>query len=359
MANTPSSFQPEPSAFASASSDGGAFVRSQVQLGGQALVEGVMMRSPRFVGAAVRRASGEIQTRVEPFAPIAKRHRVLGLPILRGVVGLVEMMLLGTRYLNWSSNLALLDSPEASKPGQKADEAQVEKEQSMPLWMFLGTVVLSLSLGFALFVALPNIAADATLGRATRNRFALNIAEGCIKITIFVAYLWLIGRMANIKRLFEFHGAEHKVVYAAEHGRPLTPDGARPFDTPHPRCGTGFALLTAIVSIACFSWLPWTLSHWPRVGMRFVLMPLVAGISYEILKLTAHPKWRPLAIVVMTPGMWLQRLTTNEPDDSQLEVSCAAMQVVIDAEEQHGTPVLPTEANSTSSQSEETELETV
>jgi uncharacterized protein YqhQ len=352
--------------------DGDSGRAPEVQLGGQALVEGVMMRSPRFVGAAVRRESGAIETRIEPFEPIAKRYRILRLPILRGVAGLVEMMLLGSRYLNWSSNLALQDSPSQTKEateetktpeqqkiasilaGEEAEaapataattpaepteaaqvlagEAKTEKEASLPLWAFAGTVLLSLALGFCLFVALPNIAADRSLGLVTRNRFALNIAEGCIKATIFIAYLWAIGRTPNIRRLFEFHGAEHKVVYAAENGRPLTPDGARPFDTPHPRCGTGFALLTVIVSVLLFSWLPWTTEHLPRIAMRFVLMPLVAGISYEILKLSTSPQWKALAIVILTPGMWLQRLTTREPDDSQLEVSCAAMNLVLNAE---------------------------
>lgn len=323
--------------------DGGAGAREvEVALGGQALVEGVMMRSPRFVGAAVRRASGEIETRVEPFEPIARRVPLFRLPILRGMAGLVEMMMLGSRYLNWSSNLALADSPtlqekqekDAVPEGVARIEAEEEavKQASLPLWAFAGTVLLSLSLGFAIFVALPNIVADLSLGRLTRSRFALNPFEGLVKGTIFIVYLWAIGRTPNIKRLFEYHGAEHKVVYAAENGRPLTPDGARPFDTPHPRCGTGFALLTVLVSVVLFSWLPWTTNHLPRIAMRFCLMPFVAGISYEILKLTTSPNWKALAIIVMTPGMWLQRLTTRQPDDSQLEVSCAAMKAVLDAE---------------------------
>jgi uncharacterized protein YqhQ len=139
--------------------------------------------------------------------------------------------------------------------------------------------------------------------------------------------------MPNIQRLWQYHGAEHKVVFAAEKGLPITPDSARPFDTPHPRCGTGFALLTVMVSVLCFTFLPWTESHLQRVGMRFLLMPLVAGLSYEILKLTTHPKWKSLAVIIMTPGLWLQRLTTSQPDDEQLEVSCAAMRAVIEAEE--------------------------
>lgn len=343
----------------------------ELQLGGQALIEGVMMRSPRFVAAAVRRADGTIQTRVEEFESIIKRKKWLGLPFIRGVIGLFEMMLLGTRYLKWSSNLALID--DESQPPQTPSDAEhnVALESSavtlatglpiagqstlngstpttdprspttdpLPLWAFAGTVMLSLSLGMGLFVALPNIITDLTLERYTQNRIWLNLGEGVIKMAIFIAYLKAIGRMPNIHRVWQYHGAEHKVVYAAENKRPITPDGARPFDTPHPRCGTGFALLTVVVSIVCFTFLPWTESHLQRVAMRFALMPLIAGLSYEILKATTLPRWKSLAIFIMTPGLWLQRLTTAQPDDAQLEVSCTAMRAVIEAEE--NAPAIP------------------
>jgi len=352
----------------------------ELQLGGQALIEGVMMRSPRFVAAAVRRADGTIQTRVEEFESIIKRKKWLGLPFIRGVIGLFEMMLLGTRYLKWSSNLALIDDD--SQPPQTPSDAEhnvalessavtlatglpiagqstlngspleapaqstvqstlaaPDEPEKLPLWAFAGTVMLSLSLGMGLFVALPNIITDLTLERYTQNRIWLNLGEGVIKMAIFIAYLKAIGRMPNIHRVWQYHGAEHKVVYAAENKRPITPDGARPFDTPHPRCGTGFALLTVVVSIVCFTFLPWTESHLQRVAMRFALMPLIAGLSYEILKATTIPRWKSLAVFIMTPGLWLQRLTTAQPDDAQLEVSCTAMRAVIEAEE--NAPAIP------------------
>ncbi|MDQ3812658.1 MAG: DUF1385 domain-containing protein [Armatimonadota bacterium] len=208
--------------------------------------------------------------------------------------------------------------------------------ENMPLWVFLLTVAGSLGFGLLLFVALPNLIADWTLRRITADRVALNVFEGIIKLLIFVGYIGLIGRRPNIRRVFEYHGAEHKVVYAAENHCPITPEGARPFDTPHPRCGTGFALLTVLVSVICFSFLPWTESHLTRVAMRFALMPVVAGVSFEIIKLTTHPRWGRLAQWIMTPGLWLQRLTTRQPDDEQLEVSCAAMRVLLEAEANHG-----------------------
>jgi uncharacterized protein YqhQ len=210
----------------------------------------------------------------------------------------------------------------------------LKDDKPIPAWMFALTVVGSLSFGLVLFVALPHWVAAWVLGQDVANGFVFNVLEGCIKLVIFIAYLALIGRKPDIRRVFEYHGAEHKVVYAVENGRPLTPEGARPFDTPHPRCGTGFALLTIFVSIVCFSFLPQTESKFIGSIARIASMPIVAGISYELLKLTTNPRWKGLAILLMTPGMWLQRLTTKQPDDSQLEVSCTAMRAVIAAEDQ-------------------------
>ncbi len=206
-------------------------------------------------------------------------------------------------------------------------------QTEMPAWLFGLTVLGSFSLGIGLFVALPNLITDWTAARYTEDRIALNLVEGAVKLAIFVAYVALIGTRPDIRRVFEYHGAEHKVVFAAENGLPITPESARPFDTPHPRCGTGFALLTVVVSVIVFSFLPWTESHWPRLLWRLALMPVVAGVSYEIIKLTAHPTWGRAAQFVMIPGLWMQRLTTRQPNDEQLEVSCAAMQAILDAEE--------------------------
>lgn len=344
--------------------------RPQFQLGGQALVEGVMMRGPTHVGAAVRRADGTIQTRVEPFTSILRKKPFLNVPFFRGVIALFEMMALGMGYLNWSSNLALEDEQTKTKAAkaQGKEVSQVEtvplidplvaapvpvpvpvvavetqstvkaeNKPPLPLWLFLLTVAGSFTLGVGLFVALPNVITDKIfeplLGTASGwSVVALNLLEGTVKLAIFVSYVYLIGRRPDIKRIFEYHGAEHKVVFAAENNRPITPEGARPFDTPHPRCGTGFALLTVFVSMLCFSFLPWTESDLWRVGMRLLLLPVIAGISYEIIKATVNPRFSALATLVITPGMWLQRLTTVQPDDDQLEVACEAMRVLLEQE---------------------------
>ena len=332
----------------------------EFQLGGQALVEGVMMRSPRYVGAAVRCPDGHIETRLEPFQSVIGKYPFLNIVIVRGVVGLIEMMALGMKYLQWSGNIALteeerkkreaktLSAPGGSTPvgsESAATESPIvgtkQGAPALPIWLFIVTIIGSLGLGMLLFVALPNLITHYTLRKVTDNLIALNLFEGSVKMTIFVIYIWLIGLRPDIRRVFEYHGAEHKVVYAAENDLPLTPESARPFDTPHPRCGTGFALLTVVVSIFCFANLPWPDEHWIRILWRMMLMPLVAGLSYEIIKLTVNPIFGGFARFIMTPGMWLQRLTTKQPDDSQLEVSCVAMQTVIDAEHGHNVEAAP------------------
>ena len=350
--------------------------KSPFQLGGQALIEGVMMRGPTHVGAAVRRANGRIESRVERFDSILKRKPLLNIPFVRGIIALFEMLALGMGYLNWSSELALqdegrkkqneaaltikdplLDAPileiqtEAAQPerdgenvavrepvttthppSQTIEDAASPAKKALPVWVFLLTILGSLGVGAALFVALPNLVTDWIFEPLTDNRIALNLIEGTVKLAIFVAYVYIIGRRKNIKRVFEYHGAEHKVVYAVENGRPLTPDGARPFDTPHPRCGTGFALITVFVSVICFTFLPWGDSHLARIGLRLALLPVVAGISYEIIKSTVNPRLAGLAMVFIKPGMWLQRLTTEQPNDEQLEVACEAMRVLLNQE---------------------------
>lgn len=320
-----------------------------VQIGGQALVEGVMMRSPRFIAASVRRKDNSITTRLEPVTTLAQKHKWARAPFVRGVVGLFEMLTLGTKFLRWSADMALED--EQNDPDAKAvAHAKTAENAKMPAWMFFLTALVSMSFGILLFVALPHWIAGVTLGRAldttgagagegAANRVGFNVFEGAVKLAIFVFYVWFIGRGKNIRRVFEFHGAEHKVVYAVENNRPLTPDGSRDFDTPHPRCGTGFAMLTIMVSVLCFSFLPV-----PGAGFlpklegalyRIALMPVVAGLSYEFIKLTTHPRWQKLAVLLLTPGLWLQRLTTRQPDDQQLEVACAAMRAVLEAEGTH------------------------
>jgi uncharacterized protein YqhQ len=356
---------------------------AQFQLGGQALIEGVMMRGPTHVGAAVRRADGSIQTRVEPFDSLFKTRPYLNVFLLRGIFALVEMMKLGTGYLQWSSEIALADQNAGQVQGEPSDgsspdgpsvldsvaapvasafgesvapipfasaQGVASKAKVSPLTalLFALTAFVSFGIGALFFVIVPNFVAhfvfEPHIGHSSRlSIIALTLIEGAVKLAVFVCYVWAIGRRRAIRRLFGYHGAEHKVVFAVENNRPLTPDGARPFDTPHPRCGTGFALLTIFVGIFCYSFLPWPNNHLLRVGLRLLMLPVVAGVSYEVLKATVNPRLSALALLVITPGMWLQRLTTSQPDDSQLEVACAAMKVLLDKENSLLTPKMADE----------------
>lgn len=302
----------------------------KMSIGGQALVEGVLMRSPHFLAASIRKRSGEITTVVERFESIQERFPFLKWPLLRGNAALIEMMIAGSRYMQWSSDQALEDSAQAGE----------SKHKEMPVWLFWLTAMLGFGLGIALFVVLPNLAVDWIFHGVALSHAGRNLAEALIKLALLVGYLWLIGRRSAIRRVFEYHGAEHKTIYAFENGQPLTADGARGFDTPHPRCGTGFLLLTVFVSLVLFSVLPWG-APVMRILMRLLLLPVVAGICYEILRMTSSTIGGKLAAVFVIPGMWLQRLTTRQPDDSQLEVACAAASAVLQAESERTTEPVP------------------
>ena len=330
-------------------------------LGGQAIIEGVMMRSPRFIGAAIRRGNGQIETRVERFHSALEKFPVLRLPFVRGVAGLFEMMIVGTKWLRWSGDLAMLDSqPDSNAETQNATSknatpkdatspsttsstrsheiAAQDAPSQVPNWLFALTAVGSFGIGLGLFLVLPAFLALQILGKGAPS-LSVSLVETVIKTMLFVAYVWLIGKRKHIRRLFEYHGAEHKVVHATEAGRQLVASQARDFPRTHPRCGTGFALLVILVSALFFAFLPTDIPKWQSILLRFALLPVVAGVSYETLKLTLHPFWGKFVQTLMIPGMWLQLLTTREPDDESLEVSCAAMKAVLTAEASDQGPV--------------------
>ena len=314
-------------------------------LGGQAIIEGVMMRSPRFIGAAIRRGNGKIETRVERFYSVLEKFPILRLPFVRGVVGLFEMMIVGTKWLRWSGDLAMLDSqdetpnvttpnattPNATSSTRSSEIAAKDAPSQVPNWLFALTALGSFCIGLGLFLVLPAFLALQILGK-NASSVSVALLEFAVKTVLFVAYVWLIGKRKHIRRLFEYHGAEHKVVHATEAGRVLVASQTRDFPRTHPRCGTGFALLVILVSALFFAFLPTDVPKWQSILWRFALLPVVAGVSYETLKLTLHPQLGPIVQTLMIPGTWLQLLTTREPDDDELEVSCEAMKAVLEAE---------------------------
>jgi len=278
-------------------------------IGGQAVMEGVMMRSPHWTATAVRRPDGDILTSVQRLDSLLVRYPWLRLPVLRGIIVLYEALTIGIRALFFSANAAL------------GEEEQLTASQ-------IGvSAAVGLALAVGLFFVLPTIGARA-LDRFLPSVVLLNLVEGAIRVSILIAYIGSIARLPDIRRVYAYHGAEHKAVNAYEAGDPLDVAAVRRHSRFHPRCGTSFLLIVMVVAIIVFSFLgrpPLVL----RIASRVALIPLVAGGSYEIIRAGARYRWfRPL----VAPGMWLQRLTTREPDEAQMEVAARALREVTERE---------------------------
>lgn len=294
----------------------------KTSIGGQAVIEGVMMRGPGKIAVAVRKPDGEIEVKVEDNIPITKKHKLLGLPIIRGAVSLFESMAIGIKALTYSASF--FDEPEQE---DKLDKFLKDKLGDKTDNVIIGfSMVVSFAIAIGLFFILPTFAAS-IIKKITMNPILINLLEGVFRIVIFIFYLFFISRMKEIKRVFEFHGAEHKSIFCYEAELELTPENAMKFDTLHPRCGTNFMLIVMVISIIIFSFLGWPSLIW-RILSRIILLPVVAGVSYEVLKWFGRSE-TTLARVLMYPGMQLQRLTTRTPDASQVEVAIAALKAVL------------------------------
>jgi uncharacterized protein YqhQ len=303
-------------------------------VGGQAVIEGVMMRGVSTWAVAVRKptdeqlaagdlemgdeAKGQIEVRSEPFVSVAKRHRALRLPVVRGVVALVESMKIGFQALGISANAQL-----------PADEQGEVQEIGGATWA--GTVIFALIFMIGLFFLLPagltNLFKD-----DIPNSFTFVVIEKILRISILLGYLWVISRMKDLQRLFEYHGAEHKTISCYEAGLDLTPENAQRFSRLHPRCGTSFLLIVMIVAIFVFA--PLGKLDWQWLfASRVIGIPLVAGLAFEVIKVFGRNRTKRWARVVMWPGLQLQRLTTREPDLSELAVAIAALEAVLAVED--------------------------
>ncbi|WP_371369899.1 DUF1385 domain-containing protein [Sporomusa rhizae] len=267
-----------------------------------------MMRGPEYIATAVREPSGTITVQKERLESIADRYPILKRPMLRGVVSLVESLVYGLKALSFSAQAA----------GEEEEETLSNKEIAI-------TMVFSLGLAILLFVVIPTYAAKYIHSAVTDSRL-LNTFEGILRLVIFFLYILGISLMKDIQRVFQYHGAEHKTIHAYEAGEELTVENIRKYSRLHPRCGTNFLLIVMVVSIVMFAFLGWP-DLWLRIVSRVILLPLVAGIAYEIIRFAGRSKagWVACAI---TPGLWLQQLTTREPSDDQIEVAIAALNAV-------------------------------
>ncbi len=285
-------------------------------VGGQAVIEGVMMKGAEDIAIAVRKPDGEIVVKKEKLK--SNRKKISKIPIIRGIFTFVDSLVLGVNALLYSSEFVDVEEEEKKKPS-KLDEF-LEKNI---IWI---SVVISVVFSVVLFILLPTVLVG-VLKAYTGNTLILNGIEGIVRIAIFLGYILAISGMKDIRRVFEYHGAEHKSIFCYEHGEELTVENVKKYGRLHPRCGTSFLFIVMIVSILLFSLFRWS-GLLMRLVIRILLIPIVAGISYEIIKWAGKSESK-LSCIVSAPGMWLQKLTTREPDDKQIEVAVEALKNVL------------------------------
>lgn len=322
-------------------------------IGGQAIIEGVMMRGPEDVGIAVRKSNGEIVTKTDKVDNITTRNKFFGMPFIRGVVALIESMIIGTKALMFSADIMdfeedmqIEDEENKDKKQEvnsdseakynlemKSDEnmssesvkEEVKEKEGMD-WMIYATVFVSLAISVLLFMILPT-AATSLFKERISSPVGLNLVEGGIRVSIFLIYLVGVSKVKDIRRTFEYHGAEHKTIHCYENEEELTVENVKKYPTLHPRCGTSFLFMVMIISILVFSFFGWP-HPVVRIVSRILLFPLIGGISYEINKIIGRSD-SLLARAVSYPGLMLQKYATVlEPDDSQIEVAIQALELV-------------------------------
>lgn len=303
-----------------------------LDVGGQAVIEGVMMRSTDRIATAVRKPDGEILVKTQQYRSLTKRVKPLKLPFVRGAVAFVEMLLIGIRTLNFSAEVAFeeIEKEEAEKRG----ETYVPK-QKKGNWHLVLTAMFAMAVGIGIFFYLPLLVAD--LLNISREAVSFNLLAGGIRLTFFLIYVWSISQFKEFRRIFEYHGAEHKSIYAHEMGDDLTPERASTHTRFHPRCGTSFILIVALLAIFIYAvsdslfayWVGRPPVLWERFLVHFSLLPVVAGTSYEILKLSGKTRDNAVTRTLIQPGLWLQRITTKEPSLDQLEVAIAALEAAL------------------------------
>lgn len=288
-------------------------------VGGQALIEGVMMRSPRYLAMAVRTPDGRIVVRKKPFSSIVRKLRFLNIPVLRGGVHLIESMGLGIDSLMFSADQATSED--------RVEGGRSSLKDTILMW---GTVAFSFVLSLGLFFYLPIVLTDLVVGKE-HGSLAWNGVDGLFRVILFVAYLWGVSKLPDMGRVFMYHGAEHKSIHAFENGNTLDAAGARPWTTLHPRCGTSFLFFVMLISIVVFSFLGRPESIADRL-QRLAFVPLIGGLAYEAIKLSGKYGKSWFVRPAIWPGLMLQKITTKEPDDAQLTVAMAALRSVLTPE---------------------------
>jgi uncharacterized protein YqhQ len=318
-------------------------------VGGQAVLEGVMMRSPHAWAIACRKPSGEVVTMTEPLDRPSEKHKWMAWPIVRGVMTLGYAMNLGYRALRFSANVAIEDAMqeehtatgnsavEISQSHAEASKVQTrEKAATLSNWLAAGNIFISLAFFIFMYKYLPLLAATELkkIDPALGGRIIFNLIDGGIRLVLFLLFIWGVSLWKDIRRVYEYHGAEHKTVFAFENGDPLETAAVQKYSTYHPRCGTSFLMTVMLISIGFYMLIPYT-TFWARFASRIVLLPVIAGVSYEIIRFAA--KHRGSLFALMTaPGLWLQRITTQPPSDEQAQCAIVALDKAMSLEKERG-----------------------
>jgi uncharacterized protein YqhQ len=323
MSARPAAVEPTPHvdpdvslALVDADGEGRLSAQRDAPLGGQAVLEGVMMRGVSNWAVAVRKPEGEVEVKAFPLESAMKRHRLLRLPIVRGVVALGGSLAIGFRALEVSANAQL--------------PAGEEQQDEIPKGVWAGTVVLALALAIVLFFLVP-VGLTSLIKHQLNSSILFWLVEGVVRTSLFLGYMLMLSRVRDLRRVFEYHGAEHKTISCFEAGLPLTPANAKRFSRLHPRCGTSFLLVVMIVAIFVFAPIGLPAWYW-LVATRILGVPVIAGISFELIKFAGRNRAKRWVQAVMWPGLKLQLLTTREPDSDQLEVAIGALQAVLERE---------------------------
>jgi uncharacterized protein YqhQ len=296
-------------------------------VGGQAVMEGVMMRAPHSYCVAVRKPNGEVVTEEMPLARMSEQYKIFRYPIFRGVGTLYQAMKLGGRALKFSATAAM-DDP--------ALHGGKEPPKEIPAWAMAGPIIFSLAFFIFTYKFLPLFLVTKLekFYPILDNRIAFNVADGVIRLQILLTLLYVLSRMKDIRRIFEYHGAEHKVVFNYESGQPVTVENAQRFTTFHPRCGTSFLFVVFLMAIPAYAMVPWT-GFLAKFLARVVLIPVIAGLSYELIRFAAKHQGGFLAVMT-APGLWMQRITTKPPADDQAAVAIQALEGAMSLEESQG-----------------------
>jgi uncharacterized protein YqhQ len=328
-------------------------------VGGQAVLEGVMMRSPHAWAIACRKPSGEVVTLSEPLERPSEKHKWMAWPVVRGVMTLGYAMTLGYRALRFSANVAIEDvmstdnlatdnvatAASAVPPKQSEAESSLkppsskegrEKAAAISGWLAAVNVIISIAFFIFMYKYIPLLAATELkkIDPALGGRIIFNLVDGVIRLGLFLLFIWGVSLWKDIRRVYEYHGAEHKTVFAFENGDPLTSTAVQKYPTFHPRCGTSFLMTVMLISIGFYMLVPFT-TFWARFASRIALLPIIAGVSYEIIRFAA--KHRGSLFALMTaPGLWLQRITTKPPSDEQAQCAITALDQAMSLEKERG-----------------------